>query len=333
MPGGGIGGLRLKPKIPIFDTVGHGFYFGLTRYLAILKVTWLPAILAGALLAFEIVVQQQHGHKPEHPNGHLSAYASLVGSLPLYALLSIPAVEAYRMAVFGQHAPRGLLYFRFGGTELQFVASQLVTTVYMMVYVVLALIFVVPLALGAYYFFVPSDAPVLAGIAKTVSSFAPTDNLTWRLRIGTGAVAVFFLLSAFGTVLFSLVQPIVVAERRIGIWKSLRLLWFGNAIRLAIAWAIVGITFICVTSVIVALLNNFGPRILYLVMPHFDQKNLSDLVTGWMILIFIPTLLLGTLALGVTAGVNGFAYRRLAIQTPPVLPASAVHNTKREPSL
>ena len=321
----------MKPRIPIFDTVGHGFYFGLTRFFAILKVTWLPAVLAGALLAFEIVVQQ-HG-KSGQADGHLSAYANLIGSLPLYALLSIPAVEAYRMAVFGQHAPRGLLYFRFGGTELQFVASQLVTTVYMMVYVVLALIVVVPLALVAYYFFVPSDAPLLASIAKTVSSFAPTDNLTWRLRIGTGAVAMFFLLSAFGTVLFSLVQPIVVAERRIGIWKSLRLLWLGNAVRLAIAWAIVGITFVCFTTVIVAALNAVGPRILYMVMPNFDQKNISDLVAGWMILIFIPTLLLGTLALGVTAGVNGFAYRRLALQTPPVLPATAIHNTKQEPSL
>lgn len=323
----------MKPRIPIFDTVGHGFYFGLTRYFAILKAAWLPAIIAGALLAIEIAVQQQHGHKADHSGASLSAYVNLVGYLPLYALLSIPAVEAYRMAVFGRHAPRGLLYFRFGGTELQFVASQLVTTVYMMIYVVLALVVVVPLALGAYYFFVPSDAPVLASIAKTMSSFAPTDNLTWRIRIGTGAAGLFFLLSAFGTVLFSLVQPIVVAERRIGIWKSLKLLWLGNALRLAIAWAIVGITFVCITTVIVAAVNALGPRLLYMIMPNFDQKHTSDLVTGWMILIFVPTLLLGTLALGVTAGVNGFAYRRLALQTPPVLPGTAVHNTKREPSL
>ncbi|HXZ67051.1 MAG TPA: hypothetical protein VEH07_00520, partial [Alphaproteobacteria bacterium] len=263
----------MKPKIPIFDTVGHGFYFGLTRYFAILKVTWIPALIAGALLAVELILQQQHAHKPGHADGHLSDYAGLIGSLPLYALLSIPAVEAYRMAVFGHLPPRGLLYFRFGGTELQFVASQLVTTVYMMIYVILALVFVVPLALGAYYLFVPSDAPVLASIARTMSSFAPTDTLTWRIRIGTGAVALFFVLSAFGTVLFSLVQPIVVAEHRIGIWKSMRLLWFGNALRLAIAWAIVGITFICFTTVIVAALNALGPRILHWVMPHFDQKN------------------------------------------------------------
>jgi hypothetical protein len=314
------GGPGLKPKIPIFDTVGHGFYFGLTRYLSILKVTWLPAVLAGCVLLFELSAQLHAEHPPTHSKGHLADYLGLVGSLPLYALLAVPAVAAYRMAVFGRRPPGGPSHFRFGGTELQFVASQLVTAVYMMIYVLLALVIVVPAALAAYYMFVPSDVGALASIARAVSSFAPTDALTWRMRVGSGAVVVFLLLSAFGTILFSLVQPVVVAEHRIGVWRSLRLLWFGNAIRLAIVWAIVGITFLFFTTVMVGALNTFGPRLLALAMPHFDQKNVNHLLAGWTILIFIPTLLLGALALGVTAGVNGFAYRKLALQT------------KREPS-
>ena len=304
----------MKPRIPVFDTVGHGFYFGLTRYFAILKITWLPALIAGTILAFETSTQLLAARGALKHTHHLSDYVGLLGWIPVYALLSIPAVAAYRMAVFGQKAPGGIAYFKFGGTELQFMAAQLVTTVYMMVYVVLALAVVVPIALLAYYFFVPSDASLVAGIAHVASSLAPADPITWRLRIGSGAVVFFLALSAFGAILFSLVQPIVVIEHRIGVWKSLRLLWLGNAVRLAIAWAIVGITFVFFTTVVVAALNAFGPRLIMLAMPDFDQKNLGHLMFAWTLLILVPFLLLGVLALGVTAGVNGFAYRKLALQ-------------------
>jgi hypothetical protein len=304
----------VKPRIPVFDTVGHGFYFGLTRYFSILKITWLPALIAGSIVAFEVSTQLLAARGGLKHTGHLSDYVGMLGWIPVYALLSIPAVAAYRMAVFGQQAPKGLAYFKFGGTELQFMAAQLVTTVYMMVYIVIVLAIVVPLALVAYYFFVPSDSALLADIAHVTSALAPADPITWRLRIGSGAIVFFLGLSAFGAILFSLVQPIVVIEHRIGVWKSLRLLWLGNAVRLAIAWAIVGITFVFFTTVVIAALNAFGPRILMTAMPDFDQKNLGHLMLAWIVLILAPFLLLGVLALGVTAGVNGFAYRKLALQ-------------------
>ena len=307
-----VGGRVLKPKIPIFDTIGHGFYFGLTRYFSLLKITWVPALIAGSILIFETATQliaANGGLKHSH---HLPDYVQLIGWIPFYALLSIPGVAAYRMAVFGRKAPSGIAYFRFGGTELQFMAAQLVTTVYMIIYVVLALAIVVPLALLAYYLFVQDSSTGAA--LSTASAFGPSEALTWRMRIGSGAVVFFLALSAFGAILFSFVQPIVVVEHRIGVWKSLRLLWFGNAMRLAVVWSIVGVTFAFLSAVIVSVLDNFGPRILYTLMPNFDQKNVTHLVFGWSVLILVPTLLLGTLVLGVTAGVNGYAYRKIALQ-------------------
>jgi hypothetical protein len=301
------GALRLKPRIPIFDTIGQGFYFGLTRYFSILKITWLPAVLAGAVVAFQLSAQLLSQRGQLKSFGNLPDYFVLIGWIPFYALLSIPAVAAYRMAVYGRKAPGGIAYFKFGGTELQFVAAQLVTSVYLMIYTIFALALVVGAALFGYHFLGPTEA-----MAATAAP-AVDGDLTLRLRLGSGAVAIFLSLVFFGWIFLSLVQPIVVAEHRIGVWKSLRLLWLGNGLRLAIVWAVVGLTFLFFSTVVAAGLQAYGPRILYLLMPEFNQKNIGHLVFGWTLLILVPAILLGVLLLGVTAGVNGSVYRILAL--------------------
>jgi hypothetical protein len=300
----------VKPRIPVFDTIGHGFYFGLSQYFALLRVTWLPALLAGALLAFELSarVLAQRGELTGF--GHLPEYLQLVGSIPFYALLVIPAVVAYRMAIFNQPAPRGLVYFRFGGTELQFVAAQLVTTVYTLVYLIVAFLAVFGASIGAYH--------LLETPTKEVAAYAggalDIGTITLMKQVLTSGTIGFLLLSFFGGILFSLVQPIVVAEHRIGVWKSLRLLWLGNAIRLTVVWAVVGVTFMFLVTALSALLEAYGKQILFVLMPHFDKKDVVQLIMAWSALVLVPTILVGTLALGVTAGINGYAYRLLMLR-------------------
>lgn len=300
----------MKPKIPVFDTVGHGFYFALTRYFSLLRITWVPALLAGIILIAEFTTLVMADRGLIHAT-KLVSYISLFFWIPAYVLLAIPAVAAYRMAVFGRPAPRGISYFRLGGTELQFMAAQLVTTVYMMVYVVLSLAVVVPLALLVYSFIAPAEVTALTA-AIGVKTFSLADAVTLRMRIGAVALATLLAITAFGPILFSMVQPVVVAERRIGVWRSLSLVWFGNAIRLALAWAIVGISFTFLSVVAVALLKQFGPYILQMVMPDLRASDIARRVISWSFLTLLPTLLVVVLLLGVTAGVNGYAYRILA---------------------
>lgn len=293
----------MKPRIPVFDTIGHGFYFGLSRYFSLLRITWLPAVLAGAVLAFELWtgIQAERGEMKEL--GNWPTYLGLIGGIPFYALLTIPAVAAYRMAVFNRAAPRGLAYFRFGGTELQFMAAQLVTTVYMMIYLIVAFLAVFGASIGAYQLLAPPAAGALG-----------TEMISLMKRVLTSGSLSFLGLSFFGTILFSLVQPIVVAEHRIGVWKSMRLLWPGNAIRLTFVWAIVGITFLFIATTLYALLELYGKQILATFMPNFDKRNVNHLLIAWSGLTLVPAVLVGTLALGVTAGINGYAYRLLMLR-------------------
>jgi hypothetical protein len=301
--------VRVKPRIPVFDTIGHGFHFGLSRYFSLLRVTWLPALLAGAILAFElwIGIRAERGELKDY--GHLPDYLGLVGGIPFYALLCIPGVAAYRMAVFNRPAPGGIAYFRFGGTELQFMAAQLVTTVYMMVYLIVAFLIVFGSSIGAYQLLAP---PVTGTTAYAGAVGA--EMISLMKRVLTSGSLSFLLLSFFGSILFSLVQPIVVAEHRIGVWKSLRLLWLGNGVRLTLVWGIVGITFLFMATTVYALLDIYGRQILSTFMPSFDKKNASHLVIAWSALTLVPAILVGTLALGVTAGINGYAYRLLMLR-------------------
>lgn len=298
----------MKPRIPVFDTIGHGFYFGLSRYFSLLRITWLPAVLAGAVLAFELWtgIQAERGQLKEM--GNWPTYLGLIGGIPFYALLTIPAVAAYRMAVFNRAAPGGLAYFRFGGTELQFMAAQLVTTVYMMIYLIVAFLLVFGASIGAYQLLAP-PASATAGYAGL-----GTETISLMKRVLTSGSLSFLALSFFGGMLFSLVQPIVVAEHRIGVWKSMRLLWLGNAVRLTFVWAIVGITFLFMATTLYALLELYGKQILATFMPNFDKRNVTHLLIAWSGLTLVPAVLVGTLALGVTAGINGYAYRLLMLR-------------------
>lgn len=296
-----LGARVLKPRIPIFDTVGYGFFFGLSRYFSILRVAWLPLLPVALLVAFQIQLGLR-ANRGELESVELPMYLQLLGSIPFYVMLSIPAVVAYRMVMFGQPAPKGLAYFKFGATELQFVASQLVTSVYMIIYVLLAMLVVVPLALGAYYMFGPGEV---------LSMGAVIDDLTTRMRIGSGARAAIFVLSFFGVVFFSMVPAIVVSEHRIQIFRSIRLLWLGNVLRLAVVWAIVTITFLYLTTAASKILQTYGPSLLRYAMPDMDPSNFSHLLIGWSALILVPVVLGSTLLIGVTAGINGYAYRVL----------------------
>lgn len=292
----------MTPRIPIFDTVGYGFYFGLSRFFSILRVAWLPIVPAAVLVGLQLRMGLM-ASRGELQSVELPVYLQLLGSIPYYVLLSIPAVVAYRMVMFGQPAPRGPAYFKFGATELQFVASQLVTSVYMIIFVLLAMLVVVPVALGAYYVLGPSEAVAAAE--------ASADMITMRMRIGSGAVIAIILLSLWGAILFSMVPPIVVSEHRIRVFKSLRLLWFGNALRLALVWGIVAITFLFLATAATRMLQVFGPFLLRQAMPDLDRNNLTHLLIGWSALSLIPIVLGSTLLIGVTAGINGYAYRVL----------------------
>lgn len=302
----------MKPRIPVFDTIGHGFYFGLSRYFSLLRITWFPALLAGGLLAFQLSVGvlAQRGQLKEY--GNLPDYLGLIGGVPFYALLAIPAVAAYRMAVFHKPAPGGPAYFRFGPTELQFMAAQLVTTVYLMVYLIVAFLVVFGGSIGAYQLM---ETPAMQAAAYSSNALGG-DTITLMKRVLTSGSLTFLGFSFFGTILFSLVQPVVVAEHRISVWKSVRLLWLGNAVRMTIVWAIVSITFLFLATSAYTLLGLYGKQVLAIFMPHFDKKSLTDLLIGWSALTLVPAVMIITLALGVTAGINGYAYRILMLRPP-----------------
>lgn len=301
-------GVAVKPRIPVFDTIGQGFFFGLSHYLSLLRISWFPAVLAGGILAFQLYVGVQAERGQLTGYGHLPQYLSLLGGIPFYALLSIPAVAAYRMAVFNKKAPGGIAYFRFGGTELQFMAAQLVTTVYLMVYLIAVFLVVFGGSIGAYHLM---ETP-----AMKAAAYGPLDNNTISLmkRVLTGGSLTYLALAFFGTILFSLVPAVVVAEHRIGIGKSLRMLWPGNAIRLTIVWAIVSVTFLFLATSAYAMLAAYGKQVLAVFMPHFDKKSVRDLMIAWSALTLVPAILIITLAVGVTAGINGYAYRILNLR-------------------
>lgn len=321
-----------KPRIRIFDTIGYGFYFAISHYGSLLRLTWLPAVVA--ILVFNLQTSAQimarRGDLPEA--GFLPEYTAFWVWLPIYALLSIPAVAAYRMAVFNQRAPRGLAYFRLGGTELQFLASQLIVGAYMMIYVILVMaVLIVPASFGAHQL-LSAAAPVAAsfGLAPP-EGLNLNDEVTMWLRIGAGASVAAAVAYLFGIVLFSLVQPVVVVERRIGIWRALRLVWLGNALRLSFVWFVAGVTLLGISGVLYMLAEQYMPGLVFKFFPNFDQRNLLHYMIAVDIITILPSILIGTLVLGVSAGINGFAYRQIAFPRHPHPPAAHPAEDASEP--
>ena len=62
------------------------------RYFSLLRITWLPAVLAGSLLAFQLSIGVLAERGEMKAYGHLPQYLGLFGGIPFYALLAIPAV-------------------------------------------------------------------------------------------------------------------------------------------------------------------------------------------------------------------------------------------------
>ena len=321
-----------RPRIRIFDTIGYGFYFALSHFGSLLRLTWAPALVAILIFNLQTSVQilTNRGELPEV--GQVPSYTAFLVWLPIYALLAVPAVAAYRMAVFNQRAPKGLLYFRLGGTELQFVASQLIVGAYMMIYTILVMtLFIVPMSVGAHQL-INASVPVTAALGLAPSEgFNLDEQVSMWMRIGVGASGGALVAYLFGTVLFSLVQPVVVVERRIGIWRALRLVWIGNAMRLAVVWAFAGITLMGVTGALYALAEAYMPALVFSFWQDFDRRNLLHFVIALDLITVVPSVIIGTLVLGVTAGINGYAYRQIAFPAHPHPPAVPPPEDASEP--
>ena len=305
-----------KQRIRIFDTIGYGFFFAASHYGSLLRLTWLPALIALVIFNTQTTVQLM-ARRGELPSlGFLPEYTAMFAWLPIYLLLAIPAVAAYRMAVFGHKAPGGLAYFRLGGTELQFLAAQLVTSVYMIVYLLLAMTVIIPAGLGTHQLLTSgAEAAQASGFADLIGP-ALGDDVTLWVRIGIGVSLATGLAYLFGLVLFSQVQPVVVVERHIGVLRSLRLLWLGNAVRLSVVWFVAGTTLAAVTGALYSLAGQFIPTLLFRVFPTYNDSILWHVLLMFNAVTIIPSIMIGTLVLGVTAGVNGFAYRQMVMGPP-----------------
>ncbi len=229
-------------KIPVFRSVGSGIQFLFVRFFRILRVSIVPALIAGAVmfaLHWFILpaipgsgLQSLGGDGLRNPYYGLPLAALYVGAV---AMFTIGLAKAY----FDK--PIGGLYASFGAPEWRFIGA---TTAVAVLTVFIYFLPVVGLAWVLFNYVDFSSVPQqMIRHVEVVTGIHEQDMSMIIVTVLAGmALAIFYVFVAFRLSLF---LPVIIQERRLGIRRSWTLMR-GNVWRLifvilflAVAFAVI----------------------------------------------------------------------------------------------
>ena len=209
-------------KIPVLRCVGAGIAFGIGRLFSVIRAGWFALLImyASLLGVFWVAFPSWMSEWP--PKQETSSnFTESLAYIPLFYLILVMAVvmlsTGITKAYFRQ--PIGWLYFRFGAAEIRALIALVVI----------------------YFLLILANVVVLGGFAAIAGLFLDTANAQSPNPDPNFAISdfaqlaplgvipgvlffiLFFLLNIYLMLRFSLVMPIIVREKRVGVIRSFRL--------------------------------------------------------------------------------------------------------------
>ncbi len=228
-------------KIPVFRTAGAGIRFLFVNFFKILRASVVPGLIAGvSLFALHWYVMPGLAGQSVIGLGRVQNpfYGLPFVAVYLFAILmfSVGLARVY----FGQ--PIGLIYSRVGPQELRFFGGTLTVVLLMFLLCGLPLLF---LFWVVFYFIEANTFLAFFGLKTlplpvtrhvTVASVVNQQELSLLTVVAIAAIAL-LCLYLFLSLRLSILLPVVVQERRLGVLRSWQLT-NGNFWRLFFVFAI-----------------------------------------------------------------------------------------------
>ncbi len=216
-------------KIPVFRSVGAGTYFALVRIIAVVRGGLIPTVISAIAFVVYYSVLGDAAFDPEqadHADPRILRTAIIFNLVTVLAglMLMVGLTKAYF------REPIGPLYFWPGAGELRlFVASIIVGIITILV----CLIPIIALVAATQGFSGSGSLDQYPEDGSDKNSVSP--EMLFDGPLMAVGIIVVVLLAFFLLVRFSLVLPVIVKEKRIGVGRSWTLTR-GNV------WRLIGLT-------------------------------------------------------------------------------------------
>jgi hypothetical protein len=194
-------------KIPVFATVGNAYRFLVREFGTIVRLSWFPLLIATALQYFAARAAYQHFIDALNGQRELSlttVYALQYGpGLLQFVAAAIVAVALHRVILFSDRKPGQIVYLAFGKVEGIFILLPFLLAI-------LAIPCAFALSFGS------------AWLTQGLGYQAERQSSLVHIAIPV-VLTLLFGLAAFVITRLSLLFPLAVAERRIGLREGWRL--------------------------------------------------------------------------------------------------------------
>lgn len=235
-------------KIPVFGTVSRAYGFLLGEFGTIVRLSWAPLLIAGAVSYYyggQVFDASLQAEKNPQAMLELMPLNLLIGLVSFVTGVMV-TVALLRIVLYGDRKPGLFVYLWLGMAELRL----------MLVYVLLVIAFFAA-AIG-----VGLVIALLGAIAAAVPVFS--------VVLGIGMIALFFAI-IWVVLKLSLVAPAIVAERSLGVERSWELMR-GNALRMffILIFTFIPVVIVSVIAVALALGPDFPP---FPALPSFTDGD------------------------------------------------------------